>query len=429
MTNKPPAPDDGHCPLVTRRRFLAGLGASAAAVTVGGYAISIFTNRGGPLLTSTTTTTAPSPPPGLPPDRTLVVIEMGGGNDGLSMVVPYADGRYHDLRGELAVTDPIDLDGEVGLHPNLRYLAERYSAGDVAIVEGIGYPDPDLSHFASMATWWAGSDAGLSDAGWLGRYLDLTGAAANPLAGIVIGPGPSPALLGTESFAVTIQDASGLRPQAPPWADTSDELIGMWEGFAPSAIDSPGLLGDVQRAIGGTLTAAAQLNETLPPSSADVPAGDLSEYLRLAAALLGSDVAPPVVYIHGFGDFDTHQAQAPRHQALMTELNDGLAAFFADLEAAGVSDRVLVMTASEFGRRAASNGSGTDHGTAAPQLLIGSSLTGGRYGESPSLTKLDRGGNLIHTVDFRSLYATVLDSWLGVEHADVLGRTYEVLPL
>src|SRR5262249_14115833 len=140
-------------------------------------------------------------------DRTLVVVELAGGNDGLSMVVPYADPAYAALRPTLKITNPIALDSTIGLHPKLMTVADRYHKGQVAIVEGVGYPNPDLSHFASLATWWAGAPGG-SGAGWLGRYLDGTVGFGDPLAAVGVGPVPSPALAGEASFATTIADVS-----------------------------------------------------------------------------------------------------------------------------------------------------------------------------------------------------------------------------
>ena len=158
--------------------------------------------------------------------RTLVVVELGGGNDGLNTVVPHADPAYRRLRPTLGVNDPIDLDGQVGFDPNLAKLAARYRAGQVAIVEGIGYPDPDLSHFASMAVLVErGSRAADVSTGWLGRYLDGTVGFDDPLAGVVIGTGPSPALLGDHSFATTIADTTGLQPRLPAWVDRPADLV------------------------------------------------------------------------------------------------------------------------------------------------------------------------------------------------------------
>lgn len=412
------------CPLVTRRRFLVGLGAAATTVMVGRYAVSVFGSRPEP------SGAAASPSlPNAPPGRTLVMVELGGGNDGLSMVVPHASGAYHDLRRDLAITDPIDLDGEIGLHPALGYVADRYRTGDLAVVEGVGYPEPDLSHFVSMQYWWAGEPGGTGETGWLGRYLDAVAGPDEPLAGITVGPGPSPAMLGRTSLVVSIQDASGLAPQIPAWIDTRRELLDMWSGFAPAAVDSPGLFGQVRDAISGTVEAAGRLDSALDSVRATTPRPDLAGQLALAAALVASDIAPRVVYVQGAGDFDTHQAQAHRHHALMAELDDGLRGFFSAVEAAGAAERVVVATASEFGRRPATNGSGTDHGTAAAHLVLGAPVGGGRYGQPLDLSRLDRRGNPVHTVDFRQLLATVADGWLGVDPAVVVAPGTETLPI
>lgn len=271
----------GACPTVTRRHFLASLGATVAVAAAGSYGISVWGRD--------SARAAAGPPPRgfeLGPDRTLVVIEMGGGNDALNTVVPNGNDRYFDLRGNLAVADAIDLDGEVGLHPELGFLAAEFAAGRLAIVAGVGYPDPDLSHFASMSTWWSGSDAAVGGTGWLGRYLNGTTGMDRPLAGVTIGQGPSPAMRGDHSFAVTIQDVSGLTPAAPAWIDSRDELLAMWSGFAPAPFDQTTMLGIVRDAIASTVGAASNLN----PLLADVPAGgtELGDAMRIAAALIAS---------------------------------------------------------------------------------------------------------------------------------------------
>ncbi len=415
------------CPLVTRRRFVQGLGATVAVVAAGRYGISVWGRH--------PAAAAPAPPPGTwpaPNGRTLVVIEMGGGNDGLNMVVPHQSAAYHDLRGSLAVTDPIDLDGEAGLHPALPSLAARYRDGEVAVVEGVGYPEPDLSHFASLSTWWSGDPGAVGKTGWLGRWLDGAVGGGDPLAAIAIGPGPAPALAGDTAFAVTVQDATGLAPDVPPWVDDPAELVAAWAGMAAAPVDSPSLLGRVRDAVAATAAARDRLAGALGPARDVSPGrrGGLAASLDVAARLvLSPEVSPAVLYVHGFGDFDTHQGQAGRHAALLGELDEALASFFDAVATGGAADRVLVMTASEFGRRAASNGSGTDHGTAAAHLLVGAAVAGGRHGDPLNLRKLDRRGNPVHTVDFRSLYATVLDGWLGADAAAVLGGAHETLPL
>jgi len=435
--------DAPSCPVITRRRFIAALGASVATLAAAGYAISVWGKNpavSGATPTSTTVAAAP-PPASLGPiaDRTLVVLEMGGGNDGLNTVVPFASSRYHDLRGELAIDEPLDLDGQIGLHPALTFLAERYAAGQVAVVEGIGYPDPDLSHFASMATWWSGLPGAAGTTGWLGRYLDGTVGAEDPLAGVAIGPGPTPALLGERAFQVSVQDMSGLAPRVPGWIDGTDELMAMWRGFAPSDFDGAVLLDRVRAAIANTVDAAGELNAVLggqdagtSGTSGTAPAGrrrsDLATSMEVAAALVTGPNPPAVVYVHGWGDFDTHEGQEARHGAMMQALDDGLTGFFDAVESAGAQDRVIVMTTSEFGRRPAFNGSGTDHGTANTHFVVGAPVAGGRYGATPDLANLDSRGDPRHAVDYRSVYATVLSSWFGADAPAILGDDWETVP-
>jgi uncharacterized protein (DUF1501 family) len=426
---------------ISRRRFLAGAGVATTAAVAAGWGLSVWRREG------TSTSSGPvAGELGGTEGRTLVVVELGGGNDGLNTLVALNDGAYRELRPTLAVQQPIELDGEVGLHPNLAKLAARYKDGRVAIVEGVGYPDPDLSHFASLANWWSAKPGESGKAGWLGRYLDGTVGFHEPLAGIAIGPSPSPAIRGDHSFATSISDATGLQPHFPAWIDGRDDLIASWKGFAPADVDPKSQLGRVAQAIDLTSTARSDLDRALhgyqPPANSGQAAdaagagkppkrvnGVIGQSLALAAQLVASKVAPRVIYVSGLGDFDTHQGEAQRHPALMADLDAGVETFFSRLEAAGASDRALLMTASEFGRRPKENGSGTDHGTAAPHFLVGAKVKGGRYGERPSLAKLDPSGNLVHTADFRSLYATALSGWLGVDPEPVLGKSWETFPV
>ena len=422
---------------LSRRDFLRRLGAGSVAVAASGYVLSTWAWAG--------PADAAAPQPGAlgptSPGRTLVVIELAGGNDGLNTVVPHADPAYHSLRPTLGVTNSIDLDGEIGLHPSLPQLAARYKAGQVAIVEGVGYSPPNLSHFESLATWWSAQRP--TNLGWLGTYLDGTGGYDDPLAAIAVGPQPAPALLGQHSFATTIADATGLEPRLPVWAGGSDALLASWGHFAPARVDTSSLVGQVERAVGLTVKARARLDQVLGSSSSTgttsngrtAAAGSAAGYgqstvvesLAVAAQLIRSPLAPRVVYITGVGDFDVHEGEAQRQPTLLSDLDQGIAGLFNDL--GGAADGVMVMTTSEFGRRPTENGSGTDHGTANPHFLIGPSIHGGRYGEPPSLTNLDDTGNVAPTVDFRTLYATGL-SWLGVQDTQaILGGQFDPVPV
>ena len=435
----------GHDELgISRRRFLTGLGVAGTAAVAAGYGLSVWRDGGSSTPGAATASRVPRLGSGRA-DRTLVVIELGGGNDGLNTVVPMADPAYRLLRPTLGVSDAVALDDGIGLHPGLAKLAARYQAGQVAIVEGLGYPDPNLSHFASLGYWWSGAPGESGGAGWLGRYLDGTVGFEDPLAAVGIGPLPSPALLGNQSFATTIADATGLQPALPAWVDRPDDLIAAWARFVPASPDPTTLMGELQQAIVHTVRARRELTETLRAGSGHAESGHAdagvddpaSAYgteatatasLALAARLIVADRAPRVVYVNGLGDYDTHQGEAQRHPLLMQDLDAGLETFFTTLDRAGASEHALVMTVSEFGRRPSENGSGTDHGTAAPHFLIGAKVNGGRYGAPPLLTQLDDHGNLVHTTDFRSLYATALQDWLGVEAEAVVGKGFDPLP-
>jgi uncharacterized protein (DUF1501 family) len=424
MTHRDPHGELG----ITRRRFLTGLGIGGTAAIAAGYGLTVWRDGASPEPTAAPATTSGLRLSGRD-DRTLVVVELAGGNDGLNTVVPMADPAYRSLRPTLGVAQPVALDDAIGLAPELAGLAARYRAGHVAIVEGVGYPDPDLSHFASLATWWSGAPGSSGSTGWLGRYLDATVGYDDPLAAVGIGPVPSPALLGDRSFATSITDATGLDPHLPAWVDSPDDLVAAWSRFAPASTDPATALGPIEQAIRSTARARRELSGRLHPSASTAADSygqprSATAALTLAAQLVVADHAPRVVYVNALGDYDTHQGEATRHPALLRDLDAGLTAFFDALDAAGASDRAVVMTVSEFGRRPAENGSGTDHGTAAPHLLVGASVHGGRYGASPSLTQLDPQGNLVATTDFRSLYATVLQDWLGVEAAPLVGRGF-----
>ena len=408
----------------SRRRFLAGAGVVAGAV-VAGRSLDVW---GHPMVAGA----APQARLTGVKGRTVVFVELAGGNDGIGTVVPHADPGYRRLRPTLAV-DPIDLDGSVGLHPSLARLAERFRAGHVAIVEGVGYPNNDLSHFASLANWWTAQPGTPGTTGWLGRYLDATVGYDDPLAGVVIGPGPSPALLGERSFATSISDASGLDPRLPPWITRPDTLVDAWAGFASERADRSSVVGQVRESVGLTVAARRDLERALtasaeepttPAASSAYADGTAVESFDLAARLVTAKKPPKVIYVTNLGDYDTHQGQATRQADLLRDLDGGLDRFFTMVEAAGVTDKVMVMTLSEFGRRAQENGSGTDHGNAGAHFIVGSRVKGGRYGQPTALATLDARGNLPFAVDFRSMYATALEGWLGVEAEPILGKGF-----
>ncbi|HVX10049.1 MAG TPA: DUF1501 domain-containing protein [Pirellulales bacterium] len=355
-------------------------------------------------------------------DRVLVVIQLDGGNDGINTVVPYRDEGYakHRNKLRLAVDRLHKLDDALALHPSLRPLADLYEKGRLAIVQGIGYPNPNRSHEVSMAIWHTArfDPAEQKQYGWLGRALDQLPAAPGGPGAMLAGDGALPAaLIGRHSAAGSFSRIEELAVQndaaraaiandAPP-----DDLAAF---VRRSTLDA--------YASADAVTAAA----ARPPRGATYPANPLAQHLRTIARLIESELPTRVFYAVQRG-YDTHSAQMDTHARLLDELGRALKAFVDDLQAAGLAERVLVMTFSEFGRRVAENASaGTDHGTAAPMFLAGPGVKPGLLGTTPSLLDLDD-GDLKLTLDFRRVYAAVLRDWLNVVPDSVLAGSHEPL--
>jgi uncharacterized protein (DUF1501 family) len=350
--------------------------------------------------------------------RTLVVIELQGGHDGLDTLIPYTNGRYFDLRGDLAV-DPatvLDLDGEMGLNASLA----AFHARNGAVLEGVGMPDPDLSHFESMRRWWAGDMAGRStvSTGFLGRLCDQL-SQDEPVTGISIGRSAAPALRSETAVTLSVPDLwSG------GWLLSEDPLIqAARSGLTAMALSSgESGLADLSRA--NTTKALDFLDYLQDLSDNDsndgdtFPGSEIGYQLMTCARLLNSDAGVRVIHVP-WGSFDTHDEHRWNHDAQLLELDEALAAFHQRLDESGLGDTTLVATTSEFGRRPEANAAGTDHGTASTMLLSGP-VNGGRHGEAPLLGDLDADGNLKATVGFDRYYATLAESWFGVSSADVL---------
>ena len=339
--------------------------------------------------------------------RTLILLELAGGNDGLNSVVPYSNPAYYRSRPKLAVQRDrvLQVDESLGLNPALEPLMAAWEAGDLAAVLGVGYPRPNRSHFRSIEIWntASASDETLQD-GWLDRAVTEAGGLPPGLGelGVVLG-GPAGPLAGTALTTLVMKDQRQLKAAAP--------LLDGKGAHSPNpALDHILAVRRQAQAASGRiearLAAAAPLKTNFPKTA-------LGRQLQLAATLIAS-AAPAAVIKVQQGGYDTHAGQAGQHPRLLGDLAASLSAFRRALLEAGAWRRCLVMTYAEFGRRVQENASGgTDHGTAAPHLLMGGPVSGGLYGRQPSLGDLE-GGDLRHSVDFRQLYATAAQGFLGL---------------
>jgi len=381
--------------------------------------------------------------PSNPNRRILIVIQMAGGNDGLNTVIPYTDSRYRELRPTLGFKEKELKDRnkrstviteQFAFHPSMGKLKELYDAKRIAIVLGVGYPSPDLSHFTSTKYWETARFDGSGSEGWIGRYLDQAAAGASLFPAVSLTGGVPKSLL-SKVTVPALNDFSlySLKTDAKYEASRTNRIDALDalnnrdfnQSAFPASIGEAGISG---------VRGALQLSSQIPKyaSSVTYPVNPFASSLKKTAQLITTMSDVDLIYVTITG-FDTHAQQIGAdklsgvHSMLMEWFSEGLKAFYDDINEHGLADNVLMMTWSEFGRRPNENGSlGTDHGTAAPIFLIGNPVIGGLYGEQPSLAATDRDldGNLKFTVDFRSVYGTVLDRWLGADSESVLGGRY-----
>lgn len=396
--------------MITRREFLAGVGA-AGALAAGVLAGHLIPDGGKPTAAAAGTGTS---------DGHLVVITLYGGNDGLNTVVPYADPAYRSARPTLgySAAEILELDDHLGLNGRLKGLHGLWQRGDLAVVRGVGYPNPNLSHFASMAIWQTANPVDGTGAGWLGRWLDSSD--GDPMRALSIGPTLPPMLRGDRYSATAITSAGVRLPGGT-------RLQAAFSAMQAAGPDRTGMAGQVA-ASGTGLLAAKERIDRLSAHSMSLGTGALAEQLGVVAGLITAG-APTQVYQASLSSFDTHASEKANHEMLLGELDTAVTGFLQAVSVSPAGRRTVVMTISEFGRRPAENASGgTDHGTASPLLVAGHPVHGGRfYGDEPSLTALDADGNLKYTVDFRSVYATVLARVLGADPEKVLGGKFPSL--
>ena len=363
--------------------------------------------------------------------RTLIVVQMAGGNDGLNTIVPYTDSAYYQARPTIGVkaADVLPLDARLGMHPSLAALQPLWTQGKLAVVEGVGYPNPNLSHFAAMDIWQTLDLSGQGSQGWLGKYVaGLVDKDGHPFQSLAIGASLPTALQALNADVPVVGDPKQYALQADAGQPKSaadarvQALLKLYNTYPQSAPYAALLDATAQSAYTGSRQLLDVASRYQP--QAKYPGSNLAKGLQTLAEAIVEGLGLRVGYVT-LGGFDTHAQQANTQASLLKDLADSLTAFYADLAAHGASQDVVVMTWSEFGRRVEENASlGTDHGTAAPLFVLGDAVRGGVYGEPPSLNKLDNAGNLVYTTDFRSVYATVLEAWLGAPAQAILGGDF-----
>lgn len=402
----------------TRRQFLGRAAGGSVVLTFGGMVPGVLRQAAAQGVGSD--------------GRVLVVIELAGGNDGLNSVIPHTDEVYRRTRPELAIdsADVLAIDDQIGLHPALRGFADLLEQGRFAAVQGVGYPNPNRSHFESMDIWHScqRKDESRLD-GWLGRYLDAAelGATQDPAA-IHLGHEQQPfALMSRDVRVPSVNSLEQFRLRHGTSADLPDQLRKLSRSTSAASNE---LLDFVQSSTVSALDVSARMESAGLQYSPSIPYPEtsLGEKLETVAKLIAADFGTSVYYLRLDG-FDTHANQPAAHAGLLREVGDAVKVFTEDLVAHGDGDRVLTFCFSEFGRRVAENASqGTDHGTAAPVFLAGTRLRGGLIGRHPRLDQLEQ-GDLLHHTDFRQVYASLLENWLGCPSDPCLLGRFEPLEL
>jgi uncharacterized protein (DUF1501 family) len=361
------------------------------------------------------------------PFRTLVVLELAGGNDDLNTVVPYADALYAQLRSRIgiAANAVLPLDSRLGLNPVMTGLKTLWDRNRVAVVENVGYPNSSLSHFAARDVWHTADPNLAQRNGWLGRWADRYIAGnGNPLACTAISQSLPRTLLadnvGVPSFVNLASYQYQTDGSYPGDRNNQIRTFLTQNGIeyeVPNAVDRLSQVGE-------DAISSSNVLQTVGAgyvSGGSYPAGTLGAGLLLIAQIINANVGARILYIT-FGGFDNHATQNVDHAPLLTTVSDGIKALFDDLDAHGKSHDVLLMTWSEFGRRPQDNGSnGTDHGTAGAHFVVGDAVRAGIYGAPPNLASLDANGNRRIENDFRAYYGTVLQDWLGADASAILG--------
>ena len=411
------------------RRSLIGRGALLVA---SGFLAPSFITRTAMALDGPSSALGPVALDSSKKNRILVVLQLSGGNDGINTLIPFADPNYSQLRPSLgfAANDVLHLTDSVGLNPNLSKLKTMYDQGKVAVVQGLGYPNPNRSHFRSMDIWHSARPDTFERSGWLGRYVSACECAQdNALPAISVGDQlntmfwtdttlvPAVASIGAFSFLTDTKYKNDRTFQMQTLQNIYSQA-GNWSAYE----------GLIRR---GTLQALAGSDELQKvaasyQSPVQYPANNgLANQLKMVAQVIAGNLGTRLFSV-SMGGYDTHANQKPTQDKNLAQLGDALEAFTQDLANMQQQDNVVIMAFSEFGRRVKQNGSGgTDHGTAEPMFIIGNKVQGGLYGTYPSLSDLDNNGDLKFNADFRSVYAGVLKDVVGADPAPILAGSFD----
>ena len=381
----------------------------------------------------------------------LVLIQLAGGNDGLNAVVPYTNDYYYKARPTIGIpaNQVLPLSDTLGLNPALTSFKSLFDAGHLSVVSGVGYPNPNRSHFRSTEIWQTASDSdkSLTD-GWLGRYFDNACAGCDPTVAINIGPRLPQAFASHHPTGISLENPQSYRFMGAGVNDDEeiayrsmynldhgDGEVGGSIGMVSGSMNlnhGQTALDFLERTSMDAEVSSDQIRALANKSKNNVPYphSGLSNNLQLVARLIAGGLSTRIFYVSE-GGYDTHVNQRGGHETRLKELGDAVKAFMDDLAAIGEQDRVMIMTFSEFGRRVQENGSrGTDHGAAAPMFLFGSKLKGGLLGAEPSLAPADlTDGDIKYNTDFRSVYASILQDWLKTPSVPILGKQFSTLPI
>ena len=407
------------------RRHLLNRGALLVAA---GLTAPSFLSRTAIALSNTT--------PGPNVSKILVAVQLSGGNDGLNTLIPFGDTGYYQFRSSLAIpiSDVLQLTDAIGLHPKMTGLKSLWDQGLVAVVQGVGYPNPNRSHFRSMDIWHTARPDIIERTGWLGRYLDACQCGQDqPLPAVSAGDQLNSMFYADHTLVPAVASIGGFSLQTGSGDKNSRQvqvqtLRNIYEQAGNWPTHEALMRRTALKALDGADQLAAAAGAYHSPVSYPTNS-PLAAQLQMVAQIIAGDLGTRVFSVQLAG-FDTHAAQFDQQANLLGQLGDALLAFEQDLASMGKQDDVVVMTFSEFGRRVAQNGSnGTDHGTAEPMFVIGSRVAPGLYGAYPSLQDLDDNGDLKFDMDFRNVYATVLHNHLGTDPTPVLAGTYDPVNL